>query len=487
MSARPGGALRSLLGPVALDAPAQGSLRTRALASTAGLAAQGALRFAYPVLVAHLAGQRLVGDVSGAISLALLAALLWPTAAGSAAAKFVARERGAGSPQRAAAVARLLQRRSAAASVLLAAAAALLWLLWPRFPGGAAQAAGVAALVLAWSGYAYARGVQLATGQAHRAAAWDVLSAALALTALAAVLLAQAHALLLLPLAGGYALYALANAPRGPAGPVEPALRREVDAFTALATAGTLASSGFLQLSMVVATALPDRAQYAVALSLATPAAMLSQSLGLVLFPAMAEAHGRGDEEGLRRRTDAATRGLFVTMTAVFGLLVVVSPLVVEVLYPAGYGGAARLLPVLLAAVLASTLSVAAVNSLTSRSTRGIATSAASSGLGLLVGAAAWALLVGVQGRGGTGVALGYLAGALVVGLLPLGIVWRRDQHAWGDLAARLVLWGVLAGGCRLLAQRAGDGALVQLALAAGFAAVWALVCRRELRVLLRR
>ncbi|GAB7192252.1 hypothetical protein NUM3379_29610 [Kineococcus sp. NUM-3379] len=477
------GAVAALLRPVDLTAPAQGTLRTRMLAGTVGLAAQGLTRLLYSVLVARLAGDQRLGEVSGAISLALLAALFWPTATGSAVAKFVARERGAGSPERAAAAARLLRRRTAATAAVLAPAAAAAWLL-PHFAGSAASAAGVGLLVLAWSGYTFTRGVQLATGQAHRAAAWDVLSALLALGALTAVLAGGREDLLLLPLAAGYALYAVANLPRLPRAAAAPELRREADAFTALASVGTLASTGFLQLSMVLAATLPGRGQYAAALQLATPAAMLSQSLSLVLFPTMAEAHGRGDETGLRARTDRATRGLFVTMTSVFGLLVVLAPLAVGVVFGAGYPDASRVLPFLLVAVLASTLSVAAVNSMTSRGTRGIALSAASSLLGLLVGAGAWAVLVGAQGRGVDGIALGYLAGALVVGLLPLGVVWRRDAHRWGDLAWRLALWVLLVAGCRVLA---GDSVPAQLGLAAAFAAVWALVCRRELGALLRR
>src|SRR4051794_24368074 len=81
---------------IRLDEPTVGSMRSRALLSTAGVGAQGLLRFGTSVLLAHAAGAAVVGQVSAVIATGTFLALLWPTSAGSAASKYVARARGGG-------------------------------------------------------------------------------------------------------------------------------------------------------------------------------------------------------------------------------------------------------------------------------------------------------------------------------------------------------------------------------------------------------
>ena len=101
-----------------------------------------------------------------------------------------------------------------------------------------------------------------------------------------------------------------------------------MDGFVLLAVVGTLASAGFLQLSNVLARAANsphDAGLYAAALSLATPASLLSRSFGLVLFPSMSEAHGREDRASLRAQTDLGTRALVLVMVGVFGVIVMLS------------------------------------------------------------------------------------------------------------------------------------------------------------------
>ena len=129
----------------------------------------------------------------------------------------------------------------------------------------------VAALVIGYSGYHFARGVQFGAGQVARATAWDVI---LAVVGIAGVLVALAAGLegpaILLPLAAAYGVYAAAGWPGG-AGSLAPDLRRGIDGFVGLGVAGTMASAGFLQLSMVAArlAGTPNAAgQYAAALTL---------------------------------------------------------------------------------------------------------------------------------------------------------------------------------------------------------------------------
>ena len=97
-------------------------------------------------------------------STATLLTLLWPTTAGSAASKFVARAHGAGRHAEAEAVARHLRRRMVQTTALLAVVAVPVWMLVAGAPdvwGGLC----VAALVIGYSGYNFARGLQFGAGQ----------------------------------------------------------------------------------------------------------------------------------------------------------------------------------------------------------------------------------------------------------------------------------------------------------------------------------
>ena len=79
------------------------------------------------------------------------------------------------------------------------------------------------------------------------------------------------------------------------------------------------------------------------------------------------------------------------------------------------------------------------------------------------------------------GVALGYLAGTVVIAAIPITIVWRRDHHRWAGLFLR-VLVALLAVGALALAGRAADLPLwLEPVLAAVFLAGWVLASRRDL------
>lgn len=133
--------MESMLRPVRLDQPSSGSLASRGLLGAIGVGVQGAQRFLITFLVAHLAGRDAVGVVATAISTALLLSLLWPTATGSAASKFVARARGAGDVSQTQAVAAQLARRTMARPYC--------W-RWPPYPCGSPWTAAASATPPAW-------------------------------------------------------------------------------------------------------------------------------------------------------------------------------------------------------------------------------------------------------------------------------------------------------------------------------------------------
>lgn len=457
----------------------------RGLLSTASVGVQGLVRFAYSVIIGRTLGPILLSATNSAISLALLVSLLWPTATSSAATKFIARSQGENDHDLAARVASHLGRVTALSALIFAVPAALFsYFFQARFD--LLTSLLVVLLVIAWSGYTFVRGVYFAVGQIGRALVWDVTSAVIAIALLVAVVLLGFNGILLLPIALGYLTYAVVGWPRRPADPSLPLdFRREMNGFTAWTVVGTLASTGFLQLTMLVAQAVGTgnaSGMYAAALTLATPASMLARSFSLLLFPSMAKATGRKDLDSVRRQTDLSTRGLVVVMGAVFGSLILFSAPIIRVVYGQKFADAGDILPILLAASLLVTLNVGAVNSLSSSTRSGVRIPALLSAIGMVVGLIAMAALIPTLGV--NGVAWAYLIGTSVIGFGPLVVVWRRSSMVWAALWLRFACGVVVVLALIFAVDHIGWGYFGDAAAVIVFLAVWLLLMRPHLRVL---
>jgi putative peptidoglycan lipid II flippase len=416
----------------------------------AGVVLQSTSRFLTNLIIGRIGGPVVLGIVATAISTAQLLSLLWPTSTGSAASKFVARARGKQDFEEASAVAAHLGKRTLQSTLLLACVAIPAWMTLNR--GDLTGGLYVAILVMGYSGYSFTRGLHFGSAQIPRATKWDLATSTLGITGVLVVLQFGAQGLvLIMPLAAASLLFTIACWPWTTHGRLCPALRREVDGFVALATAGTLASAGFLQLSMIAARLVggPGGAgQYAAALTLATPMSIVAGSLSLVLYPSMSQAFGRGDHASIRRQTDQATRLLAVVMVAIVGSLALCSRLVISLIWGTRFVAAGTLLPILLVAVLATTLGVPSSNSLTSQSQDGVFIATAASVLGLVIGATTWVLVAPQLSV--FGVAIGYLAGTVTISSVALASTWRREQQRWRGLIFRLatavaILVGLLA------------------------------------------
>ncbi|MFC5285806.1 lipopolysaccharide biosynthesis protein [Actinokineospora guangxiensis] len=472
--------------PVRLDAPEGGSLARGGVQSTIGLLAQGLLRFVAALLVGHIAGRGEFGVVASAIAAATILSLLWPTTAGAAASKFFARARGAGDLGGLSAIAAHLRTRTLLASLVLGLAAIPVWVFYDggSWLGGLC----VAALAIAYSGYIFTRGVQFGAGQVRRATVWDLTSVAVGLLGITVLLLVGVRGpALVLALAAAYGLYALAGWPYRVTGRPEREQRREIDAFVLFGAAGALASTGFLQFSQIAAGLVGGVEQagvYASALSLATPASMLAASLSLVLLPSLAEAWGRGDKAAFHAQSDTATRALATVMVAIFGALLIGSRLVVDLVWGGKYPEARDLLPILVLAVLATNLAVGSVNSLTTRSRRGVRLTMIASVAGMAVGVLVW--LVAAPRWGNTGIAIGYLCGTTVVAAIPVVVAWRTGGHRWGALFAKVGVAVAAMVGIAVLQRAADLPVVLDLAFAAVFLVCWLLANRATVTALLR-
>lgn len=471
-------------GPRPVIAPGTRSSLARGSAlSVAGLVAQGALRFLTAWLVGRIAGREWVGQVATAISIATFLSLLWPTSAGAAMSRFVARALGAGDVDGARSLARFVTATAVVAAGVGAAVAVPAW----RVIGDGTLSEGliVALLVVALGGYGLVRGSLFALGRVERAAASDVLTSVVGLGGLAALLAAGARGVTLtVPLVVANLLYVGLNWPAGTRhAAAEGPPRREVTTFIALTTVGTLASTGFLQLSQVVVRTTGDAREaggYAAALTLATPTSLLVTALSLVLFPTLADALGRGDRPAFLAQTDAAMRGIATVMVGALGTLAVLARVLVAVVWGRDYAEVADLLPVLSLAILVTTLGVASVSALNIESQRGVVTTTLASVSGMLVGILVW--VVAAPECGTVAVAAGYLAGVTVLAGIPVVVVMRRHGQRWSRLLLTVGCAVLVAGAAVLVERRSGWGPWLDVALASAFAAGWFAVQRRDVR-----
>ncbi|MFB9376708.1 lipopolysaccharide biosynthesis protein [Kineococcus gynurae] len=456
--------------------------------SVVGVALSGLTRTLYTFLVARVEGEVVTGVVGAQLALAAFATMLWPAATGQAASKFVARAQGLRDEGLAASVTRHLRGRTlltGSIAAVLAVAAAVLVLHEP-----VSSALAVAPLVLGYAAYLLTRGVLLGSGRVAEATRRELVALVLSLGVLAVLLAVGATPWLVLPLALGYVVYAVLGARRRPGtprpAPVEPALRREMDAFVAWGVLGNVASAGLLQLSLVVAGATQrdaDVGQLTAAVALATPASMIARSLVQVLFPAMARSLAAGDRETVRRQTDLVTRGIVAAFVPLFGVLVLGSGLLIRV-----YGEDFRdptALRILLVAVLLTTLPVAAVASMTSGGADGIRRSALMSLAGFVLGLVGMAALT--SGAGIVGIAVAYLAGAFLTSLLPWVWVWRTQEQRWGGLSLRVLLAvAVLVTVLVVQDDLPGGPVLAPVLLGVVLLGVWGAASARDLRAVLR-
>jgi O-antigen/teichoic acid export membrane protein len=472
--------------PNAPAAPAPGaSLRSRAALSTYATAVQGLARLLYGVLIGHFGSRELLGQTTTSLSLSVLTSQLWAAPASAAGTRFVAARATLGEEEAAAVVARHIAIRSARITLVLPTLVALTGSLLLGF--STAHTIGTVVLAFTYSMYSTLRGIQYGALRFRHVAVWDTVAGGVALVAVTVVLTLDLTALALLPLALGYALFAVVSWPARVAGRVDSALRRQIDHFVLFGAVSGLASGGLLQLSQIAAHHYAGAAQagdFGAALTLATPASMLSVALSTVLVPPLVAAAGRGDRAAVHAQSDAIARRLTAIFVGLFGTLVIVSPLAIAVLWGKEYSAAAEILPVMLVAVMLTSIALGAATTLQSTRVRGPRAVAYVNLAGLVVSLAVWPFLAPRYGT--VGVAVGYLIGSGLASLGLLATVWWVERHHWIDLAAKLVGGTAVVLVLAALARRVDGvaGAVAQLAAAAAFAVAWLLLNRRDVAAL---
>lgn len=411
------------------------SFADQAVYSVIGIGLTGVSRFAYTVVIGRILGADMLAAVSAALALTTIVSSIWPTGLGASGAHHVATKLSQGqSFQRLVRHLEMSFLASAAAIVLVTIGYSAL-----SFHETAVFFAAVVVLAVSYSGYILARSLQLAVGQARRAAAWDAINAAISLLGLMIVLLLRQPQFVLWPMALGFVVFmvqALVDL-RGRAqiGTAEVAVPGKAIAITTIwNSVSLLTSNGLIQFSMLIVFVAEPHASsglFAAAMSLATPAAMLSQALSQVLIPRISAWRVTEADHG-RRQYARIFWALGALFTVVFGAVIALAPLVVAVFYGKNFADAVGMLIILLAGMWAFSIGIVATACLLAhRRERLVALVSASS---FVIGFVTILLSAGPFGWGlasAMGVALGYAVGGFVLSLASWRIV--RDVPQRGE------------------------------------------------------
>ncbi len=254
------------------------AVASSAVLATVGIGVQGVAKLLVTVVVGRVFGTETLGHTTALLSLSVFAALLWPNAAGNTASRYLAVALRAGRSD--AAVNRLLGAATAVSSVVLAALTVPIAIAWGNGPS---TVVGGVAVVVAYGLYCTRAGcaARVRSCAADRAVGHrDERARA---RAARGRVRRPLEPLVLLPLAVGYTVFAVACWPRGnrTAGPPEPTTG--VLGFALWNVLAVTTANGLLQLTMIaaqVSVSAREAGVYAAAFTLATPASMLGRPWG---------------------------------------------------------------------------------------------------------------------------------------------------------------------------------------------------------------
>lgn len=456
-------------------------IRGQAFLSTYATAVQGLARLMFSVLVGRFGGSReLLGQANSALSISVLSSQFWAAPAAAAGTRFVAERLALNDADGAAAVAQHLLRRTVLVGAVIPTSLAVGGSMWLGFKPVHA----VLTIVLTWAYalYSLARGLAFGRQRFGFVAQWDSITAVTAIALTALLILFGLTAVIILPLAVGYGLFALVARPQPARSSLSEADRRRIDGFVSFGVISGLTSGGLLQGSQLAAhyvRGADGAGTYAAALSLATPTSMLAVALATVVVPPLVRAATIGDRSGIRHYSNQIVRTMSLVLVPVFGTLIILSPILVRVYGPA-FSDSAGILPVLLIAVMLTSVALSAAVFLQSTKRRGPAAVAAINAAGLTISVFVW-LILGPR-FGVTGVALGYLCGAGSASLALFITVWLVERHQWWGLAGKFVLAiGLILGLLQFSSSYVGiSGLALQFGSALGFCLVWIAMNRTE-------
>lgn len=321
----------------------QQTVFSRTALITFGMAVQGIARLGYTIAVGRYASEGALGDTTALLAVATYLSLILPAGLGIAASRYLPVSESAGG------AIRILNRWFWISTISLSLVAFPL-----SFTVTSDPVVSATTVLLVWSycAYVYTRGILVGEDRVFRAAVADSIAAVIAITALILVLFSQLDWMLLLPLSAGYAFFAFVGRPKTPSSHASPEQRATVARFVRDSTIGALATGGLLPATMIFVKAFdtPVNADlFGAAMTLATPASMVSQAINQVLIPHFTRLSPQPD---LVRRSSRKLTGLTIVLFAlVFGLIIALSPWILPFLYGTKYADGFLALQLLLVIV----------------------------------------------------------------------------------------------------------------------------------------
>lgn len=392
------------------------------------------------LLIGRLGGAALLGLTQTAMSTAALASLIYPGPASTAASRYVASSLAEGAPSKAASVARYLGRRVLFAVLVLSSAIIIVSMVTGNPNPSLVLVSCV--MTASVSIRIFVEGLHFGGGQARRLAMWStgVAAAGVAGSGLL-ILLGLRSVWVIVPVAVANIIFAAISWPTGGREPLDPTARRTIRHFLVLAFLGTITSSGFAQATTLVANitvGLSFAGQYAAAITLTTPLAIVATAISATLFPALSAMHTRAGADLVRERVHSASRLINSIMGAAITVLIILARPIVSIVWGPHYAETWWIFIFLLTATLATAVAVPAVTALTASSNKGMLISAISSLAGAAVGVALWCMVIPLSGP--VGVIIGCAAATITSGLVPYILIWRRYRMAWARITVELLL-----------------------------------------------
>lgn len=472
-----------------------GRLARNTALSLVAIGLLGGSRLLFNVIVGRRFGAPRLGAANVAINTGLFGSLLVSGGLQAASAKYLAQAVGRGAPGEAASIYRRAMRVNVAGGALVAVGLVVV-LSRPGFGFGGWDLALAGLVMFAYNAYQQAKGSYYGFGKVRSYLRNEILSDTLLLVALIGVAAASASRFVLLPLVLGYGLFAILASVElhrhalSPAAP-PPERWREIAGFTTLAVIGTVASTGFLNLSVAFADhykptihdleAASQTGYFAAALALVLPIYFLPRALSLALFPSVAFRYGQERLGTISRQLDLTTHALAVFLLPPTAALALAARPVLGLIYGRGYETAADVLAVLIAATYLSVVPIPSVTSLSGTERRWFKVPAWSSVLGFAVGVALWVVLGPRYGT--AGIAWGYLVGSVPQSVIPMGFAGRVFGVRFGWLGLKATAaWGAVLGLALVMKPSEGGPARVLAAIGV-FAIVYLVLFARDLRL----
>jgi stage V sporulation protein B len=406
----------------------------------------GLVPFGFNLLVGRAYGPAMLGGISVVLGLALFLGQV-PSTVGIAATKFMAEALGRGDEPAARAVFRFLFTLNLGLSGLLAAAmnVAAPWIRQAlHVPVHAVLLASV--LLLVYSLYLFLKSVYYGIQRVSSYVWNEIVSDVAFFVLLAAVFAFRATPWLLLPFVlnnaifAAIAVYQLRPYFRDFAW-VSLASQGETLRYSVVNGLGSAASLGRTLLGTTVAglfLAHHAVGLYAAAVALTSPLQLMPRALALVLFATMARLHGAGRASSVRELLELSTEWLVLVLGILCGLLIINATAILAALFRSEYVHATIATQLVVFGSYLLMISSPAISALSSTTHVRIPTAAAVLGLGTSL--ALWLLLIPRLGIDGA--ALGFAAGSVITGGIPVYFAYRLV----GTNGVRFLRLGVILG-----------------------------------------